>query len=212
MTISRRVVWRELATADPDAASRFYAALFGWKVKKGPLGDLGAYYVFSRDGVELGAAMQGGPAAAARWSESPGVEPHWLVYFGADDVDDDAANLVSSGGAILFPPMTFGALFRFAIVRDARGATFGLMKWLDDVKRGGGFAHDRLHAADPALFGDARPHYLSFVRVSDVEATVAAACSLGGAVVVDTEHRAEIGVASILKDPTGARFGLVEAR
>lgn len=52
------------------------------------------------------------------------------------------------------------------------------------------------------------PHWLSYVGVEDVDATVAKAASLGGSVEVPPMDIPGIGRFSVLRDPTGASFAV----
>lgn len=56
------------------------------------------------------------------------------------------------------------------------------------------------------------PHWLSYVAVDDVDATVARAESLGGRVVRGAMDVMDIGRMAVLQDPTGAFFALWQAR
>jgi len=56
------------------------------------------------------------------------------------------------------------------------------------------------------------PHWLSYVSVADVDASVARAESLGGKVVREAMDVMDLGRMAVLQDPTGAVFALWEAR
>lgn len=111
------LVWNELAVPDPEAAARFYRSLFGWTV--GPFdgdAELGGDYL----SIKVGDANNGGIRRA-----EPGVPPHWLVYFGADDVEEGLARAEQLGGRKLAGPIDIG-IARFAVVQDPQGAHFAL--------------------------------------------------------------------------------------
>jgi predicted enzyme related to lactoylglutathione lyase len=50
--------------------------------------------------------------------------PHWLVYFGIDDIDAGVAKVSELGGNVLAPAMEIGDGNRIAIVQDPQGAAF----------------------------------------------------------------------------------------
>src|SRR5204863_8627 len=79
----------QLNAGDASAAGDFYSTLFGWEVRgqdaPGP-----PYYGIYNDGA-LKAGMMDLPEG------SPGP-PHWLVYFGSDDVEAAVERIGELGG------------------------------------------------------------------------------------------------------------------
>ncbi|HLI72621.1 MAG TPA: VOC family protein [Acidimicrobiales bacterium] len=110
--------WVELQTRDVEAAKRFYPAVFGWTVlsHEGPM----TYNEFQMGSDSIGGMMEMGPQMPAE------VPPHWLAYFGVDDVDKSAARAGESGGQVVAGPMDYPG-GRFAVVVDPQGAAFGLL-------------------------------------------------------------------------------------
>ncbi|MGI8429346.1 MAG: VOC family protein [Solirubrobacteraceae bacterium] len=107
--------WNELASPDPDASASFYGELFGWSaesVANSPV----PYLMIHNAGRANGGISTVMP---------PGTPPHWLVYFGIDDVDAGIARAVELGGAQMVEPTSIGT-GRIAIVRDPQGAMFAL--------------------------------------------------------------------------------------
>ena len=105
--------WNELSTTDLAASTAFYAAVFGWTVADGMGGD--DANIFQVDGNVVCGAHQAGD----------GEFPAWSVWFGVEDCDAAAAQVVELGGTIIQPPndMDFG---RGAVVADPHGAVFGI--------------------------------------------------------------------------------------
>ena len=106
----------QLNTTDPDTAQRFYTDLFGWRfeeVQGGP----GAYYAIYRGDRMNGGMMQMPPGQPA--------PPHWLVYFGIDDIDAAAERIASSGGRV-FVEKTDVPGGQILVAQDPHGATFAL--------------------------------------------------------------------------------------
>jgi len=87
-------VWNELATPDLDAASAFYSGLFGWTIEDAP--GMDPRYL----SIMNGGANNGG----MREPMPPDVPPHWLVYFGVEDIDAGLAKAVELGGVQLAGP------------------------------------------------------------------------------------------------------------
>ena len=110
--------WNDLVTADPDAAVRFYAELFGWEVQELP--QAGGYRV-----IRLGDRTNGGmmPAELVGW-QGPG---YWLPYFNAGELDRAVAVIGEGGGRLVVSPQTVPA-GRFAVATDPQGAPFALFE------------------------------------------------------------------------------------
>jgi uncharacterized protein len=109
------LVWNELASNDLDSASAFYSALFGWEIAQFP-GTEQVYFSIKRDGASNG---------GMRTVEPPGVPPHWLVYFGVEDLERALARARELGGVVHAGPIDI-QMARIAIVADPQGAVFAL--------------------------------------------------------------------------------------
>ena len=77
------------------------------------------------------------------------------------------------------------------------------------VARLGKKAVGGIHAPNPEKAGKTPSHWLSYMSVADVDATVAKAKAEGGAVLAGPVEIGKIGRAAVLRDPQGAPFGLV---
>jgi uncharacterized protein len=108
--------WNELASTDLDGSASFYSELFGWQVE--PIPDMVPPYrtIRSAAGADNGGIRPVAP---------PGVPPHWLVYFGTDDIDTALAKVSELGGARIFGPMDIGR-GKIGVTRDPQGAMFAL--------------------------------------------------------------------------------------
>jgi len=111
-------VWCDLRSTDPDAARRFYAAVFGYTYQPMEMAD--ADYMTFWIGEETIGGM-GGMMGAPE-----GTPSHWLVYFAVADVDASVAAVTANGGTSLAPPFDtpFG---RMAPILDPFGAPLWLM-------------------------------------------------------------------------------------
>ncbi|HEY5389819.1 MAG TPA: VOC family protein [Solirubrobacteraceae bacterium] len=108
------LVWNELASPDTAASTAFYSALFGWEVA--PFEGMDNYSV-----IRVGEASNGGITAP----QAPGAPPHWLVYFGVEDLDASLAQLEELGGANIAGPIDI-QIARIAVVSDPQGAVLAL--------------------------------------------------------------------------------------
>jgi predicted enzyme related to lactoylglutathione lyase len=106
----------QLNTTDPEASQRFYTELFGWRFEE-LQGDPDAYY-----GIYLGDRTAGGMMQMPPGQPAP---PHWLVYFGIDDIDAAAEQITSSGGRVFVEKMDVPG-GQILVAQDPQGATFAL--------------------------------------------------------------------------------------
>lgn len=58
-------------------------------------------------------------------------------------------------------------------------------------------------------FGDAAPHWMSYVAVDDVDAAAAKVWELGGKVCVPPTDIPNVGRFCVVNDPTGATFSMI---
>lgn len=112
--------WEELSTPDPEAAAKFYGALFGYSVEAVDMGPMGTYRILkSRERQRAGVTkpMPGAPAQA-----------HWLEYIAVKDVDASTRNAKELGAKALMEPQDIPNIGRFSIVADPTGAAIALFK------------------------------------------------------------------------------------
>jgi hypothetical protein len=108
--------WNELHTTDVADAERFYTGLFGWSAEKIDMGP-GDYVVVGVDGHSNG-------AITGHLTE--GAPPHWLVYFGSDDIDASTSKVSELGGTVVMAAMDIGDGNRIAVAQDPQGGSFAL--------------------------------------------------------------------------------------
>jgi predicted enzyme related to lactoylglutathione lyase len=106
----------QLNTSDIDKASAFYSGLFGWRIERTEGTEIPYWGIYVGDTLNAG-MMQLPPGQPA--------PPHWLVYFGHNDLDAAAEKISAAGGTVLVPrtPAPGG---EFVVAQDAQGAVFGL--------------------------------------------------------------------------------------
>jgi hypothetical protein len=90
------------------------------------------------------------------------------------------------------------------------GEMFG---WeMKDLPYGGGGTYTTIETGEGAGGGlqksDAPSHWLTYILVDDVKLATKRATSLGARVMVDTQTVPDMGVFSVLADPTGAPFAI----
>lgn len=109
------LVWNELASPDLEASSAFYSGLFGWEIAPFE-GSPTPYLSIKNRGASNGGMRELSP---------PGVPPHWLVYFGVQDIDAALAKVRELGGTAMSGPIDI-QMAKIAIVQDPQGATLAL--------------------------------------------------------------------------------------
>ncbi|MBD0283080.1 MAG: VOC family protein [Thermoleophilaceae bacterium] len=105
----------QLNTSDPERAREFYTELFGWRVEEVGGGDRPYWGLFNGD------RLNGGMMKLPPESDAP---PHWLVYFGTDDIDAAAERIERSGGTVVVPKTDVPG-GQILVARDPHGAVFG---------------------------------------------------------------------------------------
>jgi uncharacterized protein len=108
--------WNELASPDMDASAGFYGELFGWTLDPMEGSEMPYMVIKNSEGHSNGGIRPVMP---------PGTPPHWLVYFGADDVEATVAKASELGGSVLVEPMPIGP-GQITVVQDPHGAVFAL--------------------------------------------------------------------------------------
>ena len=107
----------QLNTSDIEAAQRFYTDLFGWRFDSVGTDETPYWGIFRGD------SMNGGMMPLPGGAPMPS---HWLVYFGIDDVDAAAEQILSAGGTLMVEPMDMPPSGRILVAQDPQGAVFAL--------------------------------------------------------------------------------------
>ena len=120
-------IWYELLTSDADGAADFYGKVVGWAALDSGQTEMDYRFFSSGDGSDnvdgVGGFMAITPDMAAG-----GAVPCWLGYIGVDDVDACVASMSAAGASVQVPPMDLEGVGRMAMVSDAQGAAFYVMK------------------------------------------------------------------------------------
>ena len=117
--------WHELMTPDPKAALDFYGKLLRWKASTVvPMGEMGDYQLFSRNGTDIGGMMGHGNSPV----------PAWLPYFGANGVTAAMDRVTEDGGTVLHGPQEVPGGAFIAICQDPQGAHFAIVGPMDETR------------------------------------------------------------------------------
>jgi uncharacterized protein len=118
-----RFTWYELMTTDMKAATAFYAKVMGWGAWDAS-GPGRPYTLFS-----AGPDAVGGLMSLSAGALSAGVNPNWIGYVAADDLDAAAGRVTRLGGSVDVPPTDIADISRFAVFSDPQSSRLGLFKW-----------------------------------------------------------------------------------
>lgn len=118
--------WVELGTSDANAAKKFYSDLFGWGVTEHPMGEMGTYYIFTKDGKDCAAMYQIG-------GEMAGMPTHWLSYISVTNADAVAEQAKGLGGTVAKEPFDVFDQGRMAVIVDPQGAHFAIWQPLQSI-------------------------------------------------------------------------------
>ena len=112
------VSWTELMTSDPDAAVKFYGALFGWTFDKM---DMGMPY----NVIRVGDAAVGGIMGMAPGTPAPG----WVGYVTVASADATAEQCKALGGKVLHGPADIPTVGRLVVRQDPQGARINAISY-----------------------------------------------------------------------------------
>ena len=117
-TEPQRVSWNELTTSDPEAARTFYGELFGWTSDEFmPMGELGDYRFFARNGQRIGALCPVQPDGSAGWR----------YYIRVPSISKSIEAVKAGGGIIGMGPQEVPTGDHIIIGKDPQGAEFALV-------------------------------------------------------------------------------------
>lgn len=119
--------WNELETRDPEAAKRFYGAVFGWEFEAGEDMKEMTYYVATVDGARV-AGM-----ADVKGKMAGEIPAHWMTYFSVEDAEGAVEKIEAGGGTVHFGPIDI-PVGRFAMAADPAGAAFAVIRLSDDIE------------------------------------------------------------------------------
>ncbi|MEV6651507.1 VOC family protein [Streptomyces sp. NPDC051219] len=113
-------VWNELVTRETTTVGKFYGTLFGYESEA----------VVSADFDYVTLHLEGSPVASVHGvgralPKNRGA--HWMTYFEVTDADEAARRVGELGGQVLQPPRE-GRSGRVALVADAEGAVFTIVR------------------------------------------------------------------------------------
>src|SRR4030066_907757 len=110
------IVHIEISAKDREAASKFYADLFGWEVEQMPEMNYATF--------ETGGGPGGGFSPIGENNPVGSV----IVYVDTDDIEASLDKAVQLGGKVIVPETPIPDMGWFAIFEDPTGNRIGLYK------------------------------------------------------------------------------------
>jgi predicted enzyme related to lactoylglutathione lyase len=141
-----KLVWADLFTSEPAAASKFYCDLLGWTSttidQKGK-----SYTIFSNDGVPVAGLA---PHSLAKESHPS----RWIGYISVTDIKATVEAVEKNGGVVHAPVRKFPDRGHQAIIADNEGDPIGLLQSssgdpVDDVTAPGTWNWFEIYVKDP---------------------------------------------------------------
>src|SRR2546430_178626 len=113
---SKRIVHFEIPATDPEALTKFYTTLFGWKVEKAPLPGWDYWVCRTGDGPGIDGAIM------------KRVDPGQSVtnYLNVADITPALEKAKGLGAKVIVPRTPVPGMGWFAMAHDPQGNPFGL--------------------------------------------------------------------------------------
>jgi uncharacterized protein len=140
--------WVDTAQPDPEAATAFYAGLFGWEFEdRMPADSPGRYFVAK--------LRDGDVAAVGSQPEEMPSTPMWNTYVAVESADEATAKAKDAGGTAVIEPFDVLDAGRMALLADREGAVFSVWEARSHfgarlVNEPGTWNFSELNTRDPA--------------------------------------------------------------
>lgn len=116
-----KFVWFDLITDDLAATRSFYSQVFGWQFRDAAPGSQGYLLIHNAD-RDIGGAILHKQASAKVGGA------RWLALISVADMEQALRRVEQQGGKVVAPPKTIARRGTHALVRDAEGAYFGVLR------------------------------------------------------------------------------------
>jgi hypothetical protein len=117
-----KFIWADLFTSEFDAARKFYAETFGWEWRWVSQHPKHRYGIFYSDGHAVAGVAHYVPP------ETKEAYGRWIHYLSVEDVTSAVTGVETRGGRVLLSRRSVPNRGDFAIVADAEGAPFGVLR------------------------------------------------------------------------------------
>jgi predicted enzyme related to lactoylglutathione lyase len=117
MSRSNRIVHFEIPASEPEALTRFYADLFGWKFHKAPIP--GPEYWLCDTGAE-------GPGINGAVMQRQNPDQPWMNYVDVASIDETIRRATALGARVALPRTPVPGVGAYAALIDPQGNICGL--------------------------------------------------------------------------------------
>ena len=128
--MDRTIVHFEIPANNPEKLSEFYKSLFGWKIEKMSMGEMGDYWMIetragtaqNMEKAQSTAGVNGGMMKKMDSTQRP------VNYVMVESVDDFSKKIQNLGGKIIVPKTPIPNMGAFAVALDPEGNPFGVFE------------------------------------------------------------------------------------
>ena len=128
--MDRTIVHFEIPANNPEKLSEFYKSLFGWKIEKMSMGEMGDYWMIetragtaqNMEKAQSTAGVNGGMMKKMDSTQRP------VNYVMVESVDDFSKKIQNLGGKIIIPKTPIPNMGAFAVALDPEGNPFGVFE------------------------------------------------------------------------------------
>jgi len=114
-----QVVWRELATPDPEVSLEFYKKVFGWTFVKTD-GNERNYWLIKNNGKSIGGMFE-------LKDKNPEAGGEWVCSISVPSLTDALTNVKSNGGKVVVGPLDLEGRGNLALINDPQKAQMILL-------------------------------------------------------------------------------------
>jgi predicted enzyme related to lactoylglutathione lyase len=112
------VCWQDLNTPKPSVAAKFYEKVFGWMWATKDFG-----------GNQYTTFMLGKQAECGMWpAPIKNMPPSWVTHWQVADCAKTEAKVKRLGGRVVMGTTAVPGVCRFAVLKDPKGAVFGILE------------------------------------------------------------------------------------
>jgi len=128
--LDRTIVHFEIPANNPEKLSEFYKSLFGWKIEKMSMREMGDYWMIetragtaqNMEKAQSTAGVNGGMMKKMDSTQRP------VNYVMVESVDDFSKKIQNLGGKIIVPKTPIPNMGAFAVALDPEGNPFGVFE------------------------------------------------------------------------------------
>jgi predicted enzyme related to lactoylglutathione lyase len=106
--------WETIAAKNPDAAKKFYGAVFGWTVVAGPGGGIDVFAAGDKQVADLQPARE--------------MPPCWMTYVVVENLPNAVKRVEQLGGNVIEPSIPVPGVGNIGLITDPGGALLGLFE------------------------------------------------------------------------------------